>query len=161
MLKEIDNRFPVRKNPRLPQFDYSAPNYYFITICTYEKSCLFGTPGQLNRYGKIAAFGLQEISKHFSSIRLDIFVVMPNHVHAIVVLEKSDYNLSNIIGQYKSFVSREIHKINPEIKVWQTSFHDHVIRNDREYQKIWQYIQCNEQKWELDCFYPKESTSKR
>ena len=71
----------------------------------------------MNSYGLIAAGGLQDISKHFPTARLDQFVVMPNHVHAIVVLEKSDCNLSNIIGQYKSFVSREIHVIKPNMKV--------------------------------------------
>ena len=80
---------------------------------------------------------------------------MPNHVHAIVAIEGENqrHRLDTIIGLYKSGVTREIRKEIPNIQIWQRSFHDHVIRNQQQYEKIWTYIDNNPLKWELDCFY--------
>jgi REP element-mobilizing transposase RayT len=148
-----DDRFPVRKNPRLKIYDYTTPNYYFVTICTKDKKCIFGTADQLNCHGRIAYLGLQEMSHHFPGVQLEKFVVMPNHIHAIIVLQDKTVDLSTVVGQYKSFVSKNIHAISPELKVWQTSFHDHVIRDQRSYEKIWNYIDTNPLRWNEDCFY--------
>jgi len=148
-----DDRFPKRKNPRIKGYDYSTPNYYFITVCTHRKRCLFGTPEKLNSFGMMAKTGLLEIENHFSGVAVDKYVVMPNHIHAIIVLQDFETNLSTVIGQYKSFVTKQIHKEQPEIKVWQSSFHDHVIRNQTDYQRIWSYIDTNPVKWQEDCFY--------
>ena len=153
MYKQELDRFPVRKNPRMKSIDYSAVNYYFITICTWNKMCIFGKAGQPNELGKIAEQGLQNISDHFSGVRMDKYIVMPNHVHGIIAVERQGVNLAAVIGQYKSFVSREIHRIYPQLRVWQTSFHDHVIRNQKEYQQIWRYIDANVSNWGNDCFY--------
>ena len=147
------DRFPVRKNPRLQNYDYSTPNYYFITICTHEKRCIFGKPDSLNPFGIIAEEAFAEIETHFPGVRVDKFVVMPNHVHGIVVLQTCDTALSTILGLYKSSVSKKIHKTRPSIVAWQTSFHDHVIRNQRDYERIWLYIDTNPIRWENDCFY--------
>ena len=146
-------RFPSRKNPRLKGFDYSSVNYYFITICTRNKQCLFGLSGNLTPLGKLAEQGLQQIPLHFPEIRVDKYVVMPNHVHAILILKPGTTGLSTVVGSYKSSVTKQIHAINPKITVWQTSFHDHVIRNQPGYEKIWSYIETNPLKWEDDCFY--------
>lgn len=148
-----EREYPVRKNPRLANFDYSSPNDYFVTICTHEKKCIFGTPGQLNPMRIIAEHGLSQVSDHYQSVKVDKFVVMPNHVHAIIVITGGTADVPNVIGQYKAFVTKEIHKINPNIRVWQTSFHDHVIRNQKSYEKIWEYIDGNPVKWNEDCFY--------
>ena len=147
------DRFPVRKHPRLKEYDYASPNYYFVTICTWNKACLFGRPGALNRYGRMAEQGLVETGSHFPGVKVDKFVVMPNHVHGIVVLQGSGADLSTVVGQYKSFVSRQIHGIDPEQRVWKTSFHDHVIRNQADYERIWSYIDANPANWEKDCFF--------
>ncbi len=156
MYRDTDaERFPARKNPRLAQYDYSTPNYYFVTICTRDKRCIFGRPGQSNTCGKIARQGIEEIDTHFPSVRVDKYVVMPNHVHAILELKAHDADLSVVIGQYKSYVTREVRKILPEMVVWQTSYHDHVIRDQTGYEKIWQYIESNPQNWEQDCFFMK------
>lgn len=147
--------FHDRKSPRLKNHDYSTPNYYFVTICTHEKKCIFGSPGMLNDFGKIAEEGLKKISEHYSGVKIEKSVVMPNHIHAIVVLTQDDENLCTVIGSYKSFVTRNIHKIDSGICVWQVSFHDHVIRNQQSYEKIWEYIENNPLKWEEDCFCDK------
>ena len=153
MYEQKLDRFPVRKNPRMKSIDYTSVNYYFITICTWDKQCVFGKVGQPNELGEIAEQGLCNIADHFSGVRMDKYIVMPNHVHGIVAVERQGVSLSTLIGQYKSFVSREIHKIDPQLRVWQTSFHDHVIRNQKEYQQIWLYIDANVSNWEKDCFY--------
>ena len=148
-----DSRFPSRKSPRLKQFDYSTPNCYFLTICTWNKQCLFGNPGYLNTYGKAAEDGLLEIERHFSNAKLDKYVVMPNHVHMILSLHGSGSGVPTIIGLYKSYVSKRIHAITSEVRVWQSSYHDHVIRNQYSYDQIWLYIDANPANWEKDCFY--------
>ena len=143
-----------RKPTRMPGFNYSSQNYYFITICTHNKKCIFGTVKHLNEWGKIAEQDLKELASHFKDVYVDNYIVMPNHIHAIVVLNRENaVDLNSIIGLYKSGVSRKIHKTHPETTVWQRSFHDRIIRNQKEYAYIWQYIQYNDQKWEQDCFY--------
>lgn len=146
------NDFYQRKSPRIQGYDYSTENYYFITICANKKSKVFGEPQKLNIYGKIAEEGFLKISEHFENVYIDKFVIMPNHVHAIVVVEKST-NLTTVIGQYKSFVTRKIHEHQPNLVVWQRSFHDHIIRNKKSYEKIWNYIDTNPMKWSEDCFF--------
>ena len=149
---------PVRKPTRIPNYDYSKDNYYFVTICTYEKKCIFGTVREIGRYGKIAADSIDTLSSHYSNVSIDKYVVMPNHIHMIVVIvckiEISDNpTLSQIIGAYKSEVTRLIHQSAPNEQIWQRSFHDHVIRNQRDYDRIWNYIHTNPMRWDKDCFY--------
>ena len=147
------DRFPSRRNPRLKQYDYVAPNYYFVTICTWEKRYLFWQLDHLNAFGKIAAQGFEEIPSHFPDVAVDKYVIMPNHVHGILILNKQTSNLSTVIGLYKSYVTKQIHGLDSNCKVWQTSFHDHVIRNQKDYERIWLYIEANPARWNEDCFY--------
>ena len=82
---------------------------------------------------------------------------MPNHIHMILVIEKGQViSLTQIIGQYKSGVTRDVRKTMPKLTLWQRSFPDHVIRNQKAYETIWTYIENNPDKWEEDCFWPKE-----
>ena len=147
------DRFHNRKNPRMKWYDYSQPNYYFITVCTHEKRCIFGHPGALNRFGQIAEQGILAIGTHFPNVTVDKYVVMPNHIHIILILQEGSTNLSVVVGQYKAFVTRQVHKIDPKCNVWQASFHDHVIRDQNGYERIWNYIHANPQRWQDDCFY--------
>ena len=147
------NRFPVRKNPRSKYIDYTSQNYYFVTICTKDKRCLFGEPSILSEFGRVAKDRLEGIAEHFCGVTVDKWVVMPNHVHAIIVLNGNGVPLSTVIGQYKSAVTRQLHKISPDISIWQNSFHDHVIRNQKDYERIWSYIDANPARWMDDCFY--------
>ena len=145
--------FPKRKSPRIPGYDYSSVNFYFITICTHEKKCIFGEPGQLNWLGIIAEENLKMIPLLNPAIRLDKYVVMPNHIHAIFDMRNDNQNLAVAIGQYKISVTKKIRERKTNFPVWQRSFHDHVIRNQSGYEKIWMYIENNPLKWEEDCFY--------
>ncbi len=114
--------FATRKPTRIPCYDYSSQNYYFVTICTHKKACIFGTVSHLNALGRTAYRDMQEISRHYSGIRIDHFVVMPNHVHAIVVIQRAcaaGPTLSDIVGLYKSGVTRKIRATLPGQIVWQ------------------------------------------
>ncbi len=145
-------RFIQRKPTRIPNFDYSSPNYYFITICTHEKQCIFGTPEKLSKMGEIAKLELETLPSHYDGVVLEQFSIMPNHIHAILILNGGTA-LDQIIGSYKSGVSRNIRKVFPDVTVWQRSFHDHVIRNQSSYEKISNYVRFNHLKWKEDCFY--------
>ena len=99
---------------------------------------------------------MKNIPQYYGHIFLDKYVIMPNHVHAIIVTEpKNITNLISVIGQYKMSVTKKIRVLYPEMQVWQRSFHDHIIRNQKDYERIWNYIENNPEKWEEDCFYRK------
>ena len=81
-----------RKSARIPNYDYSGNNYYFITICTYHRLCIFGNPNQLNWLGQIVERHILNITSHYEGVRIDKFVVMPNHIHLIIALENGEKN---------------------------------------------------------------------
>ena len=149
--------FPKRKLPRLSGYDYSRSNYYFVTICTDEKKDLFGEIGKLNCFGKIAEQKLLEIEQHYENVFVDKYVIMPNHIHAIIILKKLKTErsrpfptLSEVVGLYKSGVTKEIHKIESELKIWQKSFNDVIIRNEKAYNEKCKYIYDNPLKAVID-----------
>ena len=140
----------TRKSPRIPNYDYSTQNYYFITICTHNRKCIFGNVFCLNQIGKIAEEHIRLISSHYQDVSVEKYVVMPNHIHMILELNcNGQYNVQQIIGQYKSGVSREVGRLFPDVEVWQRSFHDHVIRNQEDYNEVWEYIENNPAKWAI------------
>ena len=148
---------PKRKLPRLRGYDYSTECYYFVTICTNDKKCIFGEPEALNELGKLAEMELQNISEHYDVVKVDKYVIMPNHIHAIIIIgcdgaERSRPfpTLSTVVGLYKSGTAKKIHKKYPNLEVWQKSFYDTVIRNKTAYSQIWQYIDENPLQWQLD-----------
>ena len=153
--KENKNDLPIRKQIRIKDYDYSQNGYYFVTICSHEKECIFGEPESLNHNGKAAELCLQRIQDIYPWILVDKYVVMPNHVHVILIVNETDKKIpiTSIVGQYKMAVTKMVRKLEPDKIVWQRSFHDHVIRSQKSYEKIWCYIEDNPRKWEEDCFY--------
>ena len=145
---------PNRKPTRIRNYDYATPNYYFVTICTHEKQCLFGSVEQLNGYGQIAQELLLEIPKHYPHASIDKFVIMPNHIHAIIVLQEtpqgSGQSLPAILAQYKSAVTKKLANFLPGRKIWQKSYYDRIIRNEQMYREVWQYIDENPLRWYLN-----------
>ncbi len=122
----------------------------------------------LNAFGKIAESELRNIPKHFSEVLVDHYVVMPNHIHAILFIGDNDCDaeqsrpaersrpfptVSTVVGLYKSGTARLIHAIAPQQDVWQKSFYDHIIRNEQDYAEIWNYIDTNPIRWTQDRFY--------
>ena len=162
---------PNRKLTRLSGYDYSTPGAYFVTICTFGKRCIFGkiVSGELageasmlySDLGKVARDCLLNIESHYDNIKIDHWVIMPNHVHILIRIEERinpfptiAYDIPNVIGKYKSAVTRSVgNAFMHSEKLWQSSFYDHVIRNEEDYQSVWQYISGNPSKWAEDCFY--------
>jgi REP element-mobilizing transposase RayT len=162
------NHFPDRIYTRLTDYDYSAPGAYFVTICVYKKQCLFGSiengTVRLNQYGEIVLKCWKELQNHYAGINNRIFTVMPNHVHGILEImqpnkrsgSKPDptkrYPLSEIIRAFKTYSSRGINELrhSPGTTIWQRSFYEHIIRNEKEYREIGEYILYNPAKWEND-----------
>ena len=103
----------------------------------------------------LCGIALEKIPVLYSSVKLDKYVVMPNHIHGIFVMEsekqeESSTNICTIVGQYKMSVTKKIRMREPKKQVWQRSFYDHIIRNRESYEKIWNYIEDNPRKWEED-----------
>ena len=143
-----------RQNPRLQQYDYKTANHYFVTVCTHRKQCVFGPAGNPNVIGQMAAQGITAIPEHFPDVAVDEYVVMPNHVHMILVLPQGKNDLSVVVGAYKAYVSKMFHMEHPSIPLWQRSFYDHVVRDETAYLEIKRYIQENPLKWNLDEYNP-------
>ena len=143
-----------RKNPRLQNYDYRRENYYFVTVCAHQKQCVFGAAGKPNVVGQMAAQGIEAIPEHFSGVVVDEYVIMPNHVHMILILPQGKSNLSSVVGSYKSYVSKMFHMEHPGVPLWQRSFYDHVIRDEAAYLEIKRYIRENPLKWNLDEYNP-------
>ena len=143
-----------RRSPRLPGLDYTAANVYFVTVCTHRKQCIFGLPDAPTVLGSAAAQGIREIPAHFPGVRVDKWVVMPNHIHMMLLTPHAKYNLADIIGSYKSYVSKCAHQTHPHCTVWQRSYYDRVVRDKVSYLEFWQYIDNNPAKWLLDEYHP-------
>ena len=155
---------PRRKSPRLQGYDYSQPGLYFVTLCSYKKRKLFGNVAEDSIAARLLWEAWGETMGQYPGVSSDHFVVMPNHVHGIVQIQRADTGsaptLPDVMQAFKRLSTlRYIEqvrkgKLQPfERHIWQRSFHDHVIRSEKDYQKIWEYIDNNPLKWELDCFY--------
>ena len=118
----------------------------------------------LNDIGKNVNRVWRNIQKHYPSVELDYYIIMPNHFHGIIILNdvetghapslrKNNPTLGNIIGSFKSSVTKWTHQSNYEDFQWQPRFYDHIIRNQNDLDRIRTYIQNNPLKWELDEYY--------
>ena len=144
------------KRRRLLDFDYSSNGAYFVTICTIQKrnyywcNDQFATSNniQLTDVGETVRSVVEQISKTIASIQIDNYVIMPNHIHLLVVLNDSSYTISNIVRFIKTQTTKQI-----GYSIFQRSFHDHIIRDATEYEKIWNYIEDNPRKWNEDKYY--------
>lgn len=175
MTDKFQNKYRI-PSARLQNWDYGSNGAYFITICTHNREHYFGkiVDGimQLNDIGKLAQQYWMEIPNHFSFIALDNFVVMPNHIHGILIIDKMDNDgdgigtirtaaatkkwkpqtIGSIINQYKRICTINARKIHSDF-AWQTRFHDHIIRNTHEHQRIQNYIANNPVNWNNDTFH--------
>jgi REP element-mobilizing transposase RayT len=167
-----------RRSIRIKDYDYSQNNYYFITICSYKAANIFGKLSKekivLNSIGVIAQNCLIEIPEHFSNVIIDEHIIMPNHIHVIVIVnddKNSDTGtiyraptkiekfgvpksgtLSRIVSSYKAAVTRKVKQqsIGGYDKIWQRNYYEHVIRNDKELLEIRKYIKNNPIAWYLE-----------
>ncbi len=167
-----------RRSVRLPRYNYAQTGAYFVTMCTHQREWLFGEvvdgEMQLNVFGCV-------VEEWFASVRirreieLDVFVVMPNHVHGIVwitepvgahgrapqhatgrapfpTLQRKPRSLGAFVAGYKSAVTKRINisRNTPNAPVWQRNYHEHVIRNETALDAIRTYIANNSFHWAAD-----------
>jgi REP element-mobilizing transposase RayT len=175
MLEKFQGKYRISSS-RLQHWDYGWNASYFVTICTAGHKTSFGkiTSGKmiLSPIGHLAKDDWLTIPEHFKYIELDDFIIMPNHIHGILLFDKNNDGryespplagkarfrnpgkdtLSTVIGSYKSIVCRHAHLINPEFG-WQDRFYESIIRCERAYQVISGYIRDNPLNWMKDKFY--------
>ena len=169
------NEFSKRKTIRIKGYDYSTPGAYFITICTANRQNLFwarcggelcsikneNRPGSvgaaicrpqeipLSSVGKIVEQAILQIADHYEAVSVDKYCIMPDHIHLILRFD-SDANgrqvaaptVPTVVGHMKRWVSMQL-----GCSIWQKSYFDHGIRNQQDYNEIWEYIEGNPLKW--------------
>lgn len=174
-----------RKSTRLKEFDYAQPSWYYVTICTENKGNILGEVQNgkmiLNEFGMIAENEWLNTKTIRPNVDLDYFIIMPDHMHGIVVInERQQYRINDcrdteprvptieqfgkpvpgslptIIRSYKATVTKQINEFRntPGLKFWQRNYYEHIIRNEKELFNIRQYIAQNPLKWEIENGFP-------
>ena len=169
------NDLPKRKSGRLKDYDYSRNGAYFITICVQDRLNILsriegdeisGPDLQLSQFGQIVEKWMKYIPVKYPCVVVDKYVVMPNHIHIILIIDNDIEDVSSgtgnpsptvgqIIGWFKYAVTKQINQMQNQAgeRLFQRSYYDHIIRNESGYQEIWQYIDGNPAKWKQDRFY--------
>jgi len=182
MIEELfKNKYRI-KSARLKNWDYSNDGFYFVTFCVKDHECVLGdiinNKMVLNKYGMIVHQEIINTSKIRKNVIIDEFVVMPNHIHLILIIDNALFgkqnpvetqciaslqldeyknkfgpqknNLSSIIRGLKSITTKQIHQIGLIDFKWQSRFYDHVIRDEKSLNNIKEYIKLNPLRWESD-----------
>ncbi len=174
---KFDPEIHHRRSIRLKGYDYALPGAYFVTLVTQAHQCLFGeVVGEQmfeNRFGKIVRRSWRELPNHYPYLVLDSFIVMPNHIHGIIVLKDSykggsfynvnsnaddgqtrpygftGHGLPEIVRAFKSFSARRINQIRhmPGVVVWQRNYYERIIRDEKEWDQTRLYIIENPHQW--------------
>ena len=151
---------PVRKHPRLKNYDYSQCGCYHLTLCTQHRKPILSqiipppTPTdrvvlQQSEIGTTVEKYIRNIHNVYDGVTVDKYVIMPNHVHLLIVLDSNtSTSVPTIVRSLKRMVNREV-----GASIWQESYYDVVIRNDSMYQCEWTYIDNNPDKWAEDELY--------
>jgi putative transposase len=161
-----------RKQLRLPGYDYSQPGRYFVTICAFEKACILGEVRGGNfepsPAGSIVRECWYELPAHYPGVHLDEFVIMPNHIHGLIVFSRpvgdelklgvkvpGGRTVSEIVRAFKTFSARRINESTGATgkPVWQRGYFEHIVRTDKALKNIRQYIRDNPGDWEKDPEY--------
>jgi len=160
-----------RRSVRLKEYGYVQAGAYFVTICTCNRNCLFGkvVDGEirLNEYGEIVRNEWIKTASVRANVVLDVFVIMPNHIHGIIILTNDvgttrwvartmqPGSIGTIIGQFKSVATKRINvrRGTPGLPVWQRNYYERVLR-EGEVDHIRAYIRNNPVQWETDAENP-------
>ena len=164
-----DPKIHHRRSIRLKEYDYSSAGWYYVTVCTQERICRLGdiSEGQikLSEAGRIAERSWKWLGAHFTNVELDSYVIMPNHLHGIVIMnerrrggsrtaptEIQSKPLGRLIGAFKTTSTKEINLVRgtPGKVFWQRGFYEHIVRNDADLDRIRTYIRDNPLQWALD-----------
>jgi putative transposase len=166
-----------RRSIRLRQYDYAWPGAYFVTLCVREKECVLGDivdgEMQLSEIGRIVRDVWDSLPARYPNIELDSFVIMPNHMHGIIVIvggvgaihesplrdspqQRRNMLLPKIMGYFKMNTAKRINALRgtPGVPFWQRNYWEHVIRDDSDSNRIRQYIENNLWCWHEDQLNP-------
>lgn len=167
MIAALMQKRPVRRRVRLADFSYRMPGSYFVTICCAQRRLLFDG----DEAKRVVQECWEELPSHFPAVELGAFVVMPNHVHAIVTLlgpapvrarHASPLpddagplpTLGTVVGSFKSAVARRLHQVSPTLHaIWQRNYYERVIRDEEELRRVGQYIRDNPVRWGEDPYF--------
>jgi len=155
-----------RRSIRLPGYDYGQPGAYFVTICTYRRECTLGVVRErkvlLSVSGNIVEQSWCALSDHFLFVELDTFVIMPNHLHGIIIVKDYDQKdalvLSNgtrsrsvgsVVQNFKSVSTRKVNQVFGKcgMTFWQRGYYERIVRDDTEWNSLRQYIASNPERW--------------
>jgi len=161
-----------RKSIRLKGYDYSMPGLFFITICIHDKQCLFGIIENckmaLNDAGRIADKCWMDIPAHFPNALLHHHIVMPNHIHGIIELTVGAENFQPLRNEFQKIIPHSICSIVRGFKIgvtnwfrdnkdsriiWQRNYYEHIISDEKSYERIREYIINNPRTWLKDDFF--------
>ena len=169
-MMDANNGIRERKPLRLKNFDYSTTGAYFITVCTENRRMILsnivgddvlGVPKnvELLPYGTVADKYLNQLNDFYDSITIDQYVIMPNHIHILLLVPsngsprtstptRQTSAVSHFVSTFKRFCNKEYGR-----NIWQRGFYDHVIRDRRDYEEIKKYIYENPIRWYYDELY--------
>lgn len=175
MSQESPRSLPARRSTRLQGFDYASNAAYVVTLCTHHRRPLFGTivDGRMHPswLGAIVEREWQRTAQLRRGVLLDAFILMPNHLHGILILnlpedEQSDrtervgrfvapsVGLGAIVRGFKSAVTAAVRKRQADLgQVWQRGYYDRIIRDEAELERFRRYIADNPKQWELDRYF--------
>lgn len=158
-----------RRSIRLKGYDYAQAGAYFVTMCTQNRTCLFGdvVDGQmrLNEYGQVVADSWLWLSARYPYVNQDEWVVMPNHLHGIMILTEPDgmggsrtaptenrKPIGRLIGAFKTVSTKRLNAMRntPGVPVWQRNYYEHIVRSEESLDRIRRYIVDNPACWEED-----------
>lgn len=158
-----------RRVLRLRNYDYSSPGFYLVTVCIQKRECLLGeivaNVVRLTGAGQVVAAIWQELPSRFPSLTADSFVIMPNHIHGILHLGQADIfraqqaaplrpgpSLPAVVRAFKSQSAVSVNRLRQRsaVPVWQRNYYEHVIRGERDLEKIREYISQNPLRWSFD-----------
>lgn len=168
-----------RRSIRLKDYDYSQAGAYYVTIDVQNRECFLGEIVNyemvLNDAGKMVEEQWVALTERFPTVELDLYQVMPNHIHGIIVVgatlakrpvgvvaQNKNPTLGDIIGAFKSITTHEYilgvdNKHWPQFykRLWQRNYYEHVVRDEKDLNRIRDYIQSNPANWDEDEENPK------
>ena len=170
------HRLPNRRSIRLQDYDYAQNGAYFVTICTNQRLCVLGDIRdgvmRCSTVGQVVEAAWQDLPHHTPGLILDAWVVMPNHLHGIVILPGKSMSetlsqtiprgpkpgsLGAVLGGFKSAVSRRVSASDLSLvrPLWQRNYYDRIIRDNRELGATQKYIETNPARWDDDPNHPR------
>ncbi|MGN1403658.1 MAG: transposase [Ruminococcus sp.] len=152
----MNTEHPTRKKNRLENYDYASCGAYFVTICIAQSDIsLWQNVGanfvrpKLSNIRKVVSQEIKKLGTVYPNVTINKYCIMPDHIHMILLILPDENGrtqfaptLSRVVKQFKGAITKQI-----GFSIWQKSFYDRILRNEKEYRNAWQYIQENPIKW--------------